>query len=279
VWSPSDRTVEDKTGEDKIGEHAALLAFGANLGDPAQAWTEALERLAQRGVRITATSSLRETAPVGGPAGQATFLNAAMTVSTTLSAEALVEQLLAVEREVGRVRQTRWGPRLIDLDLLLYDDRVSDAPHCVVPHPRMTFRRFMLDPACEVAAEWQHPLTNCSLRELQVQLHRASRRVLLSREGPGRAVDSGDCEPSGSWGADHASALMAVTDCLRQTGWELNCQDSQPQTPASESRLSLLVTAGLHPPVGQVRGPYLCLPLAEPQTWVTEIQAALQAMD
>lgn len=285
MCSPSDKTVGDKIGGDKIGgdkigEHAALLAFGANLGDPTQAWTEALERLAQRGVRITATSGLRETAPVGGPAGQATFLNAAMTVATSLSAEALVEQLLAVEREVGRVRQTRWGPRLIDLDLLLYDDLVSVAPNCVVPHPRMTFRRFMLDPACEVAAEWRHPLTDCSLRELQVQLHRATRCVLLSHEVPERAADGGVSQPSGSWGADQASALLAVTDCLHQTGWELTCQDSPPECPTSElPRLTLLVTTGLHPPVGQVRGPYLCLPLAEPQTWVTEIQAALQAMD
>lgn len=275
MWSPSDRTVEDRTVE-----HAALLAFGANLGDPTQAWTEALERLAERGVRMTATSGLRETAPVGGPMGQATFLNAAMTVATSLSAEALVEQLLAVEREVGRVRQTRWGPRLIDLDLLLYDDLVSEDPNCVVPHPRMTFRRFMLDPACEVAAEWRHPLTECSLRDLQAQLHRAARCVLLSRQVPGQAADGGGAGRSGLWGADHERAWLAVTDCLRQTGWELTVQDSQPQAPPSEPpRLALMVTTGMHPVAGQARGPYLCLSLAEPQTWVTEIQAALQAMD
>lgn len=294
MWSPSDRTIKDRTIKDRTVkdrtvehrsvENAALLAFGANLGDPKQAWTEALDRLAQRGVRITATSGLRETAPVGGPPGQATFLNAAMTVTTSLSAKSLVEQLLAVEREVGRVRQTRWGPRLIDLDLLLYDNLVSEDPNCLVPHPRMTFRRFMLDPACDVAAEWRHPLTDCSLSELQSQLHRATRRVLLAHEVPERGADGGERGPIGSWGAgwgaDQASALLGVADGLRLAGWEIVGQDSYSAAPAIESpRLSLLVTTGIHPPMGRVRGPYLCLPLAEPQTWVTEMQAALQAMD
>jgi len=269
-----------KSPIDSSSEHAALLAFGANLGDPARAWSEALERLAHRGVRITATSSLRETVPVGGPEGQATFLNAALTVATTLSAEALVELLLSVEREVGRVRETRWGPRLIDLDLLLYDDRISRDPKCVVPHPRMTFRRFMLDPACEVAAAWRHPLTECSLGELQRQLHRAGRRVQFVGEATGRADSGAAGGASGSWGAEHERALEAVTGCLAEAGWEwLHLAMGAEPDSSPSTRLSVLVTTGLHPTVGQVQGPYLCLPLAEPQTWLTEIQAALQAMD
>lgn len=262
------------------------MAFGANLGEPKQAWCEALERLAQHGVRVTGTSRLWETAPVGGPDGQATFLNAAMTVTTTWTAAELVRELLAVEREVGRVREKRWGPRLIDLDLLLFDDLVSADPDCVVPHPRMTFRRFMLDPACEVAAAWRHPLTGNSLGTLQTELHQQVRRVRLmgvpSGGGPGVGDTAGGLElggpgaPRGLWGPEHDQALRAVKDCLRQSGWEATAADAPSTAPV---RLTVLVTPGIHPTPGLVRGPYLCLPLSEPVGWVTEIQAALQAMN
>lgn len=271
VTSPSESTTE----------HAALLAFGANLGEPKQAWREALERLAQHGVRITGTSRLWETAPVGGPEGQGTFLNAAMTVTTAWTAAELVRELLAVEREVGRVRETRWGPRLMDLDLLLFDDLVSSDPDCVVPHPRMTFRRFMLDPACEVAADWRHPLTGSSLGTLQTELHQKVRRVRVLGV-PSEGVSAGASEPgspgapSGPWGPEHDQALRAVKDCLRQSHWDATGADTLSTAPV---RLTVLLTSGIHPSLGQVGGPYLCLPWAEPGSWVTEIRAALQAMD
>ncbi len=125
----------------------AYVGLGSNLGDREAALRSALEQL---GEGVVAVSSFRETDPVGY-LEQPPFLNAAAALETELDPRALLERLLAIERELGRTRDgPRFGPRTIDLDLLLYEDRVIDEPGLVVPHPRMGERRFVLEPLAEL---------------------------------------------------------------------------------------------------------------------------------
>jgi 2-amino-4-hydroxy-6-hydroxymethyldihydropteridine diphosphokinase len=127
----------------------AYVGLGSNLGDREGAIRDALEALAEH-VRVVAVSSLRETEP-WGYAEQPPFLNAAAAVETDLSPRELLDLLLAVERRLGRTRDgARYGPRAIDLDLLLYGEEVVDEPGLTVPHPRLHERRFALEPLAEL---------------------------------------------------------------------------------------------------------------------------------
>jgi len=132
----------------------AYLGIGANLGDRAQTISRALAALdAEEGVRVVAVSTLRETEPVGY-VDQPRFLNGAAAVETELPPLELLERLLAVERGLGRERAgPRYGPRTIDLDLLLYGDEQVDEPGLTVPHPRLAERRFALEPLAELDPE------------------------------------------------------------------------------------------------------------------------------
>jgi 2-amino-4-hydroxy-6-hydroxymethyldihydropteridine diphosphokinase len=131
----------------------AYVGLGANLGPREETLRRALELLAQSpGVDVLAVSVLRETEPVG-VVEQPPFLNGAAALETSLSARELLDLLLGVERTLGRVRAERWGPRLIDLDLLLYDAETIDEPGLRVPHPRLHERRFALKPLAELDPE------------------------------------------------------------------------------------------------------------------------------
>ena len=129
----------------------AYIAFGANLGDPAAAFADALQRLdALPGTRVVASSSLYRSAPVG-VAGQPDYLNAVIALDTTLAPRPLLEALLAIEHDAGRRRDFPMAPRTMDLDLLLHGDAVIDEPGLQVPHPRMHERAFVLLPLAEIA--------------------------------------------------------------------------------------------------------------------------------
>jgi 2-amino-4-hydroxy-6-hydroxymethyldihydropteridine diphosphokinase len=136
----------------------AFVGVGANLGRREETIGRAVELLAREdAVEVVAVSALRETDPVG-VTDQPPFLNGALLLETTLEPRELLERLLSVERELGRVRDgTRWGPRTLDLDLLLYDDVVVDEPGLRVPHPRVHERRFALEPLAELDPELEIP--------------------------------------------------------------------------------------------------------------------------
>ena len=135
----------------------AYVGLGANLGDREASIRDALRLLAERpGVTVTAVSSLRETDPVGR-LDQPRFLNGAAELDTTLRPRELLAALLDVEQELGRVRGERWGPRTIDLDLLLYGAERIDEPGLTVPHPRLHERRFALEPLAELAPNLDVP--------------------------------------------------------------------------------------------------------------------------
>ncbi len=132
----------------------AYVGVGSNLGDRAATIAKALEALAaEPGVEVVACSQLRETEPVGF-LDQPRFLNGAVALDTSLSPRALLERLLAIERALGRRRDgPRFGPRTIDLDLLLYGDLEVDEPGLTLPHPRLHERRFVLEPLAELAPD------------------------------------------------------------------------------------------------------------------------------
>jgi 2-amino-4-hydroxy-6-hydroxymethyldihydropteridine diphosphokinase len=142
-----------------------VLGLGSNLGDREAAIRGALARLAGRGYRATRTSSLYLTEPVGGPP-QGWFLNAVADGETALRPEALLSACLAVELELGRVREVANGPRTIDVDILFYGDEVLPGPAPVVPHPRLAERRFVLEPLVELLPDLVHPVLGASAREL-----------------------------------------------------------------------------------------------------------------
>ncbi len=164
----------------------ALVALGSNLGDRAALLAMATQQLAATsGVRLIAASGLNATSPIGGPTGQGEFLNAAALVETSLSPEQLLAELHSIESRLGRTRAERWDARTIDLDLLLYDDLIIDTPQLKVPHPRMAFRRFVLQPAAEVAGEMVHPQTGWTVSKLLEHLENSVPYVAIA--GPSSA--------------------------------------------------------------------------------------------
>ena len=128
----------------------AYVALGANIGDREASLQEALRKMAGTpGVQVLRISAVYETEPVGCT-DQPAFLNMAAALAVNISPEQLLEQLLKIEKEMGRVRTVRWGPRTIDLDLLLYEDAVMNTEYLTLPHPRMEERAFVLVPLREV---------------------------------------------------------------------------------------------------------------------------------
>lgn len=144
-----------------------LIGCGANEGARREQLNQAIDMLRfMPGVRLVDVSQFLETLPVGGPPGQSPYLNAACLIETTFKPAEVLDMLLAVENTLHRSREKRWGPRTIDLDLLLYDDCVLKTECLQVPHPRMTTRRFVLEPAAAIAADLKHPVAGCTIREL-----------------------------------------------------------------------------------------------------------------
>ncbi len=149
-----------------------LIGLGANLGDRLQTLEKAVARLAgDPNLLLIGKSRWHTTSPIGGPAGQPTFLNGAITLETSLAPRSVAEILWRIETELGRKsskteRTERWGPRAIDLDLLLYGELTLKTPSLVLPHPRMAWRRFVLEPAGEVAAAMVHPTTGWTIARL-----------------------------------------------------------------------------------------------------------------
>jgi 2-amino-4-hydroxy-6-hydroxymethyldihydropteridine diphosphokinase len=130
----------------------AYLGLGSNLGERLSNLQRAVELLGERGVRVLRSSRVYETDPVGGPP-QPEYLNAVVEAETELSARGLLEACLAVEVDLGRERRVRWGPRVIDVDVLTFGHEVIDEPDLRVPHPRMHERGFVLIPLLELDAD------------------------------------------------------------------------------------------------------------------------------
>jgi 2-amino-4-hydroxy-6-hydroxymethyldihydropteridine diphosphokinase len=141
------------------------IALGSNLGDSQAVLAAALDDLAQiPGINLEAVSSWYRTKAVGPP--QPDYWNGCAILQVEISPQLLLETLLAVEQKFGRVRQEKWGPRTLDLDLLLCDDLIVDTPTLQIPHPRMRERAFVLVPLAEIAPNWIEPVSGRMIQDL-----------------------------------------------------------------------------------------------------------------
>ncbi len=146
------------------------IGIGSNLGNTLQNCKHAVESLSRlKGINPTRTSSFYKTEPVGIEK-QNYFINAVVEIITTLSASDLLQALRKIEKEMGRKRETKGGPRIIDLDLLFYGQDVILETDLVVPHPEIHKRRFVLEPLCEIASYFIHPVFGVSIRGLKDRL-------------------------------------------------------------------------------------------------------------
>jgi 2-amino-4-hydroxy-6-hydroxymethyldihydropteridine diphosphokinase len=144
--------------------HLAYFSLGSNLGDRESHLRDALARLEANGC-IVALSSFYETEPVDFT-DQAWFLNCAVALETTQPPEELLASILRIEQQMGRERTQRKGPRIIDIDILLFDDAIIDSPALTIPHPAMHERRFVLQPLAEIAPQTKHPARGKTIQEL-----------------------------------------------------------------------------------------------------------------
>jgi 2-amino-4-hydroxy-6-hydroxymethyldihydropteridine diphosphokinase len=154
------------------------IALGSNLGDRLahlRAAVEALEN--QPDCQINAKSRVYETSPVGGPAGQGPYLNAVLRLETNLPPQKLLQLLFEIEERQGRERRVHWGPRTLDLDLLLYGAALLQTPALIIPHPRLAERAFVLAPLAELAPDLSVPGKNQSVTALLNQVERTGLSV------------------------------------------------------------------------------------------------------
>lgn len=160
----------------------AYLSLGSNIGDREGNLREAIRCLKELGA-VTAVSSFYETEPVDF-VDQAWFLNCAVALETSTNPERLIDELVRIEQRMGRLRLQNKGPRIIDIDILLFGDRVVDTPGLKIPHPAMHQRRFVLEPLAEIAPQLQHPALGNTIGELLSALPRGPAVGRISRTPP-----------------------------------------------------------------------------------------------
>jgi 2-amino-4-hydroxy-6-hydroxymethyldihydropteridine diphosphokinase len=147
----------------------AAISLGSNLGNCQATLAGALTALEQTsGITIQTQSSWYQTKAIGPT--QPDYLNGCATLLVEISPQALLENLLTIEQQFGRVRQEHWGPRTLDLDLLLYDDLILHEPNLQIPHPRMAERAFVLVPLAEIAPNWRDPISKRIIQDLLLEV-------------------------------------------------------------------------------------------------------------
>jgi 2-amino-4-hydroxy-6-hydroxymethyldihydropteridine diphosphokinase len=158
-----------------------LLGLGSNLGDREQSLRAALTEIeALPDVRVRRAAEIYRTKPLGGPTGQPEFLNTAATLETKLPPLRLLDEMQDIEARHGRQPTSeRWAPRPLDIDLLLYDNEVMETPMLTLPHPRLTFRRFVLEPAAEIAPRMLHPVIGWPVERLLLHLDAATDQLAI----------------------------------------------------------------------------------------------------
>jgi 2-amino-4-hydroxy-6-hydroxymethyldihydropteridine diphosphokinase len=143
----------------------AYLLIGGNLGDRKENLLSAISLIKEQCGSLTNSSSVYET-EAWGKTDQPSFLNQALEISTSLNARQLMRKILKIEKDMGRIRNEKMGPRIIDIDILLFNDEIHDLAFLKIPHPEMQNRRFVLTPLAEINSELQHPVLKKSIAEL-----------------------------------------------------------------------------------------------------------------
>lgn len=168
-WAPIGRPLDYVEVSLERGWHKAYIALGSNMGDKEKNLMSAINAINSVDTKVTKLSTLIKTEPWGYEQ-QEEFLNGVCEVQTLLEPNELMERLLFIESELKRERIIKWGPRTIDLDVLLYDDLVTEDENCIIPHPRMHERLFVLEPLSEIAPNKIHPMLNKRIMDLVSEL-------------------------------------------------------------------------------------------------------------
>jgi 2-amino-4-hydroxy-6-hydroxymethyldihydropteridine diphosphokinase len=283
----------------------SLLGLGSNLGDSEATLRAALLDIAALpDIQVVRHSTWHRTRPVGGPPDQADYLNGAAVIETKIAPLTLLAELQQIEARHGRVRAERWAPRTLDIDLLLYGNEVAETQMLILPHPRLTYREFVLRPAAEIAPRMLHPVIGWPIEKLLIHLRAASDSMaIVSPSEPLRTHlanvlveqrDARSIERPRFATADHHWPPL-------WTSWlELPSQKSQrsastpghaelPYAAAAFPKLSVLLDADVaHRGADKLqwstlvrqpgRGPTLRLQTADPQEIEAELLAAVDAV-
>lgn len=176
-WAPIGKSLDYAAVEIERFWHTAYIGMGANMGEKEENLKLAIDLINQsKFTRVTRVSEFYETKPVGY-VDQDNFMNCAVEVKTLLSPRELVRFLLNIEKELKRERIVRWGPRTIDLDVLLYDDIITSLEEIIIPHPRMHERMFVLKPLSDIAPYVLHPILNRRIFELAGDLSKVQQML------------------------------------------------------------------------------------------------------
>jgi len=248
-----------------------LIAFGSNVGDSEAIFLSLIELLRdQTDIASVTGSDLVRTEPIGGPAGQREYLNGCLRIETSMGCKVLFLLLRKLEDDLGRERRQRWGARRVDLDLLLYGDSSIELhdPSLLVPHPRMSFRRFVLEPANQIASEMVHARSGITIGRLLERLDELPDHVaLVVSEEIANKYDS---------------VMKAVeTICLENGFTFVLGGEELLQEEASQSKLLLCCAeedSSLLSQCLSFSGANLKLPAANPSVLTKELSAALCAM-
>lgn len=144
----------------------AYLGLGSNIGDRKQQLLKAIDLIGNiKGIKVTKQSSIYETAPIGYT-DQPNFLNLCLEIETELSPQQLLKHCLDIEQQLHRVREIRWGPRTLDIDILLFSDNIIETDNLSIPHPRMQERAFVLIPLNDIASDKKDPRLNQKIHDL-----------------------------------------------------------------------------------------------------------------
>lgn len=169
-WAPIGLPLENVSVEISRGWHTAYIALGSNMGDKEKYLNEAVEKLQQTSdCQVLKVSDFLVTAPYGG-VEQDDFLNGVLALKTLLTPQELLERLHEIEQEAHRERWIHWGPRTLDLDILLYDDLVLDTPDLIIPHVEMHLRDFVLIPLAQIAPWKRHPVLGLTVSQMLADL-------------------------------------------------------------------------------------------------------------
>ncbi len=166
-WAPIRKHFDFVAVEITRKWHTVYLSLGTNMGDKKKNLLEAIEKIGKlENTKVTSQSTILETEPFGYTE-QDMFLNACIEIKTLFTPQELLEKLLGIELEMGRVRTIKWGPRIIDIDILFFDDEIIQDKNLAVPHPWISERMFVLEPLCEIAPNLIHPLERKSVATLK----------------------------------------------------------------------------------------------------------------
>jgi len=281
-----------------------LLGLGSNLGDREARLRSALAEItALPDVQLVQHSDWYRSRPVGGPPDQGEFLNAAAVIETTTPPLPLLDELGKIESRLGRQPAERWSPRTIDIDILLYGNEVAETQMLTLPHPRMSFRRFVLEPAVEIAPKMLHPIIGWPVERLLLHLNSASDQValvspsadsrirlaeLIQKRGGTTAI-----EPPKFATAEHHwpaswTVWLGIHSSSREPTFTSNTPRPLPYAAVAFPKLTILIDGAFAKPADKLqwstlvrqpgRGPTLRLQTADPVAIDIETLAAIAAV-